>query len=73
MFEPSLVYFYLNRDQAIRSLPDFYPDYRSGTSPQIIQNLSGHCAEALAKNLPHFYPDMDQALEGVSGGPDRPL
>ena len=26
-------------------------------------------AEALAKILPHFYPDMDQALEGVSGGP----
>ena len=41
-------------DQALRpKLFKIYPD----------------SAEALAKNLPHFYPDMDQALEGVSGGP----
>ena len=65
VFEPSLVYFYPNRDQAICSLLDFYPDYRSGISPQIYPDS----AEALAKILPHFYPDMDQALEGVSGGP----
>ena len=47
------------------SLLDFYPDYRSGISPQIYPDS----AEALAKILPHFYLDMDQALEGVSGGP----
>ena len=61
------MYFYPKRDQAIRSLPDFYPDYRSGISPQIIQNLSGQCSGISQKFAP-FLSGHGSGLRGSFGG-----